>query len=136
MESELRRRLSNLSTSTSTAKMLTWLPNPSLVSLSKDGQGPATSESLAVPGSLRDAHYAASAWFLGPKAENADYLKMFVETILTDLTQCRRNFAPEDEVSMSSLPHDHSKLIKIGYTGLRRCQNNLFTRIHDEYVKA
>jgi hypothetical protein len=114
--------------------MSTWLPNPSLFSLSKDGQGPATSESLAAPGSLRDAHYAASAWFLGPKAENADYFKTFVETILTDLTQCRRNFAPEDEVSISSLPHDDSKLIKIGYTGLRRCKNNLFTRIHDEYV--
>jgi hypothetical protein len=102
--------------------------------MSKDGQGPATSESLAVPGSLRDAHYAASAWFLGPKAENADYLKTFVETILTDLTQCRRNFAPEDEVSIPSLPHDDPNLIKIGYTGLHRWQNNLFTRIHDEYV--
>jgi len=104
----MRRRpsLSNLSTSTSTANMLTRLPNPSFFSPSKDGQGPATSESLAVPGSLRDAHYAASAWFLGPKAENADYFKMFVETILTDLTQCRRNFAPQDEVGLSPLPRD------------------------------
>ena len=134
MESELRRRqsVSNLSTSTSTAKVLTRLPNPSLFSPSKDGQGPATSESLAVPGSLRDAHYAASAWFLGPKAENADYLKIFVETILTDLTQCRRNFAPEDEVGLSPLSHD--ELNKFGYTGLRRRKNNLFSRIHDKYV--
>ena len=100
--------------------MLTRLPNLSLFSPSKDAQGPATSESLAVPGSLRDAHNAASAWFLGPKAENADYLKMFVETILTDLTQCRQNFAPEDEVSMmSSPPRTSNELIKIGYTGLR-----------------
>ena len=133
MESELRRRqnVSNLSTSTSTAKVLT-LPNPSLFPPLKDGQGPATSESLAVPGSLRDAHYAASAWFLGPKAENADYLKIFVETILTDLTQCRRNFAPEDEVGLSPLSHD--ELNKIGYTGLHRRKNNLFSRIHDKYV--
>jgi hypothetical protein len=114
--------------------MLTGLPNLGLFSLSADGQGPATSESLSVPGSLRDAHYAASAWFLGPKAENADYLKMFVETILADLTQCRRNFAPEDEVSMSSLLHD--EFIKIGRTGLRRRKNSLIIPIPEEYVKA
>jgi len=100
MESELRRH----STSPiSTAKLLTWLPRLSLFSQSKNGQ-PVTPESLPAPGSLRDAHNAACAWFLGPKAENADYLKMFVETILKDLTQCRRNFCPEDEVSMLLSP--------------------------------
>ena len=110
------------------------LPNPGFFSPSKDGQGPATSESLAVPGSLRDAHYAASAWFLGPKAENADYFKMFVETILTDLTQCRRHFAPQDEVGLGLSPLPRDELNQIGYTGLRRRKHNLFTRIHDEYV--
>jgi len=113
--------------------MSTWLPNLSLFSPSNDGQCPATSESVnAVPGSLRDAHYAASAWFLGPKAENADYLKMFVETILEDLTQCRRNFAPEDEVSMLSSLLD--ELMKIGHAGLRRRKNCLVTHIHEKYV--
>ncbi|KAI9508875.1 PLP-dependent transferase [Russula earlei] len=34
---------------------------------------------------------------LGPKAENAEYLKLYVQTILEDLTQCRRNFSSEDE---------------------------------------
>jgi hypothetical protein len=56
-------------------------------------------ESLATPGSLRDAHNAACAWFLGPRAENADYFKTYVDIILNDVTQGRRNFAPEDEVS-------------------------------------
>ncbi|KAH8993162.1 pyridoxal phosphate-dependent transferase [Lactarius akahatsu] len=47
--------------------------------------------------SLRDSHDAVCAWFLGPKAENADYFMMPVETILNDVIQCRRNFAPEDK---------------------------------------
>jgi hypothetical protein len=51
------------------------------------------------PGSLMDVHNAACAWFLGPKAENADYLKIYVDKILNDLTQCRRNFSPQDQVS-------------------------------------
>jgi hypothetical protein len=115
--------------------MLTWPPNLSLFSPSNDGQCPATSESHAVPGSLRDAHYAASAWFLGPKAENADYLKMFVETILADLTQCRRNFAPEDEVSTTSMSSSLlDELIKIGHIGLHRHKNRLVTHIHKKYV--
>jgi hypothetical protein len=93
--------------------MLTWLPRLSFFSPSKNRQDPAPSESLAVPGSLRDAHNAASAWFLGPKAENADYLKMFVETILNDLTQCRQNVFPEDEVSTSLLPSHDNRLMRL-----------------------
>ena len=98
---------------TPTAKMLTWLPRLSFFSPSKNRQDPATPESLAVPGSLRDAHNAASAWFLGPKAENADYLKMFVETILKDLTQCRQNVFPEDEVSTSLSPSHDNRLMRL-----------------------
>ncbi len=62
-----------------------------------------TLRSLPAPGSLRDAHEAACAWFLGPKAENADYFMMSVETILNDVIQCRRNFAPEDKVCILPL---------------------------------
>ncbi|KAH9983311.1 pyridoxal phosphate-dependent transferase [Russula compacta] len=82
--------------SNSLAKMTTWLPRLLLSPLNY-GQDPTTPEPLATPGSLRDAHNAACAWFLGPKAENADYFKMYVETVLNDLTQCRRNFSPEDK---------------------------------------
>ncbi|KAI0246736.1 pyridoxal phosphate-dependent transferase [Lactifluus subvellereus] len=73
------------------------LPRLRLLSQLHDNQDSTTTEPLAAPGSLRDAHNAACAWFLGPKAENADYFKMYVETILNDVAQCRRNFAPEDE---------------------------------------
>lgn len=59
-------------------------------------------EPLSAPGSLRDTYDAACAWFLGPKAENADYLKMYVEIIINDLVKCRRNFSREDEVRKSS----------------------------------
>ena len=63
-----------------------------------------TPEPLAAPGSLRHAYEAAGAWFLGPKAENADYLKMYVEIILNDLVQCRRNFSQDDQVRISPSP--------------------------------
>jgi len=109
MESELRHHFSTLSSPT--AKMLTWLPTLSLFSLSNDGQGPATAEAHAVPGSLRDAHNATCAWFLGPKAENAEHFQMLVQTILEDFTQCRRNFAPEDKVSWLLSP-SYDKLIR------------------------
>ncbi|KAH9179372.1 pyridoxal phosphate-dependent transferase [Lactarius sanguifluus] len=57
-----------------------WLPRLNLLFPSRD-----------------DAHDAACAWFLGPKAENADCFKTSVETILNDVIQCRRDFSPEDE---------------------------------------
>lgn len=96
--------------SNSLAKMITWLPRL-LLSPLNNGQGPTTPEPLATPGSLRDAHNAACAWFLGPKAENADCFKMYVETILNDLTQCRRNFSPEDEVSSLSPSHNDTIIL-------------------------
>ena len=54
-------------------------------------------------GSLRDRHDAAGAWFVGPKAENARHFRRFIETILGDLFEYRRNYAPEDPVR-SHLP--------------------------------
>jgi hypothetical protein len=118
MESKLRRRFSTLSSFPS--KMVAWLPRL-VSSFPLNGlQDPATSESLAAPGSesLRHAHDAACAWFLGPKAENADYFKMYTETILNDVVQCRRNFASEDEVSFRLSPSQDG-LILTDYAGLR-----------------
>ncbi|KAI0060318.1 pyridoxal-dependent decarboxylase domain protein [Artomyces pyxidatus] len=54
------------------------------------------------PGSLRDAHNAAGAWFLGPKAENGEYFQRQVRVILEDLFKCRREFAPEDKKFIDS----------------------------------
>jgi len=71
---------------------------------SSNGQSRAKPESATTSGSLEDAHNAACAWFLGPKAENAEYLKGYVQKILNDLTRCRQNFSPEDKVSLSLLP--------------------------------
>jgi hypothetical protein len=98
MELKLYQYLSTLSSS------LAWFPRPSFRFRLDGSQDPAISESLAAPGSLRDAHNAACAWFLGPKAENADYFKKYVETILNDVVQCRRNFSPEDEVCFCFSP--------------------------------
>jgi len=72
----------------------------SISPLSK-GQTRTKPELASAWGSLDDAQKAACAWFLGPKAENAGYLKMYVENIFNDLTQCRRNFVLGDEVSTS-----------------------------------
>ncbi len=88
-------------TTISTAKVMEWFPRLSSF-MFNNTRGPATPEPLSPPGSLRDTHEAACAWFLGPRAENADYLKMYVEIILDDLVQCRRNFSQDDEVSISS----------------------------------
>ena len=79
-----------------------WLPRFSSFLLDNT-RGPLTPEPLPPPSSLRDAYEAACAWFLGPKAENAGYLKMYVEIILNDLVQCRRTFSQDDEVCISSL---------------------------------
>ena len=77
-----------------------WLPHLGSFSLLRGGHKTAALTPLPTsrPGSLRDAHDAACAWFLGPKAENANYFMMSVETILHDVIQCRRDFSPEDEV--------------------------------------
>ena len=84
----------------STTKVMGWLPR--LGSFLFDNiRGPTTPEPLSAPDSLRDAHEAACAWFIGPKAENADYLKSYVDIILNDLVQCRRNFSQDDDVRIS-----------------------------------
>ncbi|KAA1469663.1 PLP-dependent transferase [Dentipellis sp. KUC8613] len=57
----------------------------------------STSAPDAFAESLREAHEAAGAWFLGPKAENGACFKKFVETILDDLIRCRRDYFPEDK---------------------------------------
>ena len=126
MESKLPYHLTTLSTST--AKIMAWLPRLRLLSPLGDSQDPVATETLATPGSLRDAHNAACAWFLGPRAENADYFKMYVDTILNDVTQGRRNFAPEDEVSfclslVTGPSHDSDS------SGLCRCKDCLFARV-------
>ncbi|KAH9047668.1 pyridoxal phosphate-dependent transferase [Lactarius hengduanensis] len=94
-----------------------WLPRLSLLFPSRDGHDTANLRPLPAPGSLRDTHNAACAWFLGPKAENADYFMTSVETILNDVIQCRRNFSPEDEnfvdaeaISSSAFKKSMSKL--------------------------
>jgi hypothetical protein len=84
--------------------MMAWLPHFDLSFPLNDFQDTTTSESLAAPGSTKKAHNTACAWFLGPKAENADYFKMFTEMILDDVVQCRRNFASEDEVGFRLSP--------------------------------
>jgi hypothetical protein len=75
--------IEHLSTiSTSTANVMRWTPRLSSLFLLNNAQSSATPEPLSVPGSLRDIHDAACAWLLGPKAENADHLKTYVEIIL------------------------------------------------------
>jgi hypothetical protein len=114
---------------------LTWLPRLGLLPPLDVSQVPATSKSFAAPGSLRDAHDAASAWFFGPKAENANYFKMYVETILNDVAQCRRNFAPEDEVGIYLSPPQDDLIIG-DYSGLYRCRDCLIAWIQEEYVQT
>ncbi|KAN0127422.1 Pyridoxal phosphate-dependent transferase [Lactarius tabidus] len=112
MESKPRHRPSTIP-----ASVAKWLPRLSSFLPLRDGHDTPTLRSLPAPGSLRDAHDAACAWFLGPKAENADYFMMSVDTILNDVIQCRRNFAPEDEdfvdaeaISSSAFKKSMSKL--------------------------
>ncbi|KAI0270023.1 pyridoxal phosphate-dependent transferase [Gloeopeniophorella convolvens] len=100
MESTSRRRPSSLSMSA--AKMMAWLPRLSALSSLSDEPEPTIAEPLNAPGSLQDAHNAAGAWFLGPKAENINHFKKYVDIILNDLTQCRRDFAPQDEDFVTS----------------------------------
>ncbi|KAH9969751.1 PLP-dependent transferase [Russula dissimulans] len=99
MESELHRRLSTFIAHLHNERddRVSTPQLPFFIAPSSNGQGRAKPESAATPGSLVDAHNAACAWFVGPKAENAEYLKVYVQTILNDLTRCRRNFSSEDE---------------------------------------
>ena len=97
MEPLLHHRSSAVSIST--AKAMKWIHHLSSFIPLRNARSPAAPEPLPSPSSQRDAYDAAYAWFLGPKAENADHLKMYVDTILNDLVQCRQNFHREDEVS-------------------------------------
>jgi hypothetical protein len=109
MEPLLHHRSSTVTIST--AKAMKWVHRLSSVFLPNNSRGLAMPEPLSSPGSPRDAYDAACAWFLGPKAENADYLKMYVHTILNDLVQCRRNFSREDDVSKNLSRHDDIVII-------------------------
>jgi hypothetical protein len=114
MTPESRLRSLTLPVSVSITK---WLPNlGSFYQLC--GHHTASLRPLPAPGSLRDAHNSACAWFLGPKAENADAFRMSVDTILDDVIHFRRNFAVEDEVCVRILrvsnvrrPHSSSRRI-------------------------
>jgi hypothetical protein len=101
MEPGPHRHLSTMSSAT--AKVMRWIPGLSSFFPLNNERESATPGPLSAPDSPRNAYDAACAWFLGPKAENAGYLKMYVETILNDFVQCRRNFSREDEVSKTSL---------------------------------
>lgn len=115
MESKPRYRPSTIPVS-----VAKWLPRLSSFFPLRDNHDAATLRSLPAPGSLRDAHDAACAWFLGPKAENADYFRMSVDTILNDVIHCRRNFAPEDEVCVRLLDYSQ-RLYQGSILGFRRC---------------
>ena len=88
-------------------------PSPQLVFVKQYARSRADPRTTLCSGSLRDGHEAACAWFIGPKAENADYLRMYVEIILNDLVQCRRNFSQDDEVRISSPSSRHGGMIVI-----------------------
>lgn len=44
------------------------------------------------------AHEAIASWFLGPKAENTQYLRDAVDFIVSDMQKSRQNYHPEDMV--------------------------------------
>ena len=48
-------------------------------------------------------HQAVASWFLGPRAENIDFLKKYVQSILEDVQKTRRNLHPQDGVTTSEL---------------------------------
>ncbi len=112
-----------------------WLPRFSSFFPLRDGHDTTTLRSLRAPGSLRDAHDAACAWFLGPKAENANYFTMSVKTILNDVIQRRRNFAPEDKVCIRLLG-DRRRPYPSTHVGFRRRESHLLAHVQEEYVQT
>lgn len=48
------------------------------------------------------AHEAIASWFLGPKAENTQYLRDAVDFIVSDMQKSRQNYHPEDMVCLQS----------------------------------
>ena len=131
MESKPRLRPSTLPVS-----VAKWLPRLSKLFPLGDSHDIATLSSFpAASGSLRDAHEAACAWFLGPKAENADYFKVSVDTIMNDVIQCRRNFAPEDEVSIRLLGYCRGPYLST-LVGFPRRGSYHFVLVQEEYVQT
>ena len=53
---------------------------------------------MADDSSLRDATKKLGAWFLGPKAENAETEEKLISFILQDYFHWRRNYYPSDEI--------------------------------------
>ena len=56
-----------------------------------------------MPDSLKGAREALRAWFLGPRAENADLLERLVTEALRDHIFWRRNYHPEDGFTIREL---------------------------------
>lgn len=48
-----------------------------------------------------DKSYPLAAWFLGPKAENADKLQELISRVLADYVHWRRNYFPGDPIIVS-----------------------------------
>jgi hypothetical protein len=51
---------------------------------------------------LNARHHRLGAWFLGPKAENAQFLKDFFQYIAEQTENARKTFQPNDPVSRLS----------------------------------
>ncbi|KAH9019814.1 pyridoxal phosphate-dependent transferase [Lactarius pseudohatsudake] len=119
--------------STSPVSVVKWLPRLGSFFPLKNGHDTVTLRPLPVPSSLRDSHDAVCAWFLGPKAENVDYFMMSVETILNDVIQCRRNFAPEDKVCIS-LIDNWRRFYPGSLDGFHRRRSSLLTRVQEELL--
>lgn len=47
------------------------------------------------------SHEAIASWFLGPKAENHEFMKNAFNDIVEDLCKARKAFHPEDDVRIS-----------------------------------
>lgn len=120
--------------STSPVSVAKRLPRLSSVFPLRDDHDAATLKLPPAPGSLRDNRHASCAWFLGPKAENADYFKVSVETILNDVIQCRRSFSPEDEVCIRLLGDSRRPYPDL--VGFHRRRSYLLVCVQEEYVKT
>lgn len=55
------------------------------------------------------SHEAISSWFIGPQAENYEYFKRNVITILEGQRYARQSYSPDDGVSLQ---------IKLSYSSL------------------
>lgn len=55
-------------------------------------------DAKAPPSSSLQVRDAASAWFLGPRAENSELLKELFTKVIEDHLKARSSFHPEDGV--------------------------------------